>query len=72
MDFNVLNESYDESLFSIVPWMIDSMITVQSKRENRLKPKVVLDYNRDKSFIDVSDQMASYGSPLRKSLKWYR
>jgi len=42
------------------------------RRENKSKPDVVLDYNRGKSFIDLSDQMASYGSLLRKSLKWYR
>lgn len=48
------------------------MVTVHSRRENKLKPEVVLDYNRGKSFIDVSDQMAAYDPPLRKSLKWYR
>lgn len=25
-----------------------------------------------KSYIDRSDQMASYSSPLKRSLKWYR
>jgi len=49
----------------------DNMVMVP-RRENKSKPEVVLDYNRGKSFIDLSDQMASYGSPLRKSLKWYR
>jgi hypothetical protein len=49
----------------------DNMVIVPRKGENKLKPEVVLDYNRGKSFIDFSDQMASYGSPLRKSLKWY-
>lgn len=50
----------------------DNMVTIPRRNENKLKPEVVLDYNRGKSFIDLSDQMASYGSPLRKSLKWYR
>ncbi|XP_050065151.1 piggyBac transposable element-derived protein 1-like [Aphis gossypii] len=49
----------------------DNMVMVP-RRENKSKPEVVLDYNRGKSFIDLSDQMASYCSPLRKSLKWYR
>ncbi|KAL4104025.1 hypothetical protein QTP88_019338 [Uroleucon formosanum] len=35
------------------------------------KPKAV-DYNMGKSYIDCSDQMASYSSPLKRSLKWYR
>lgn len=51
----------------------DNMAIVLKKRgENKLKPEVVLDYNRGKFFIDLSDQVSSYGSPLRKSLKWYR
>lgn len=37
-----------------------------------MKPAVVMDYNKGKSFIDLTDQMAAYHSPLRRSLKWYR
>ena len=37
-----------------------------------LKPAVILDYNRVKGGIDLSDQMISYYSPARKSVKWYR
>ena len=36
------------------------------------KPKATMEYNEAKSSIDQSDQMSSYNSPLRKSLKWYR
>lgn len=36
------------------------------------KPEVVLDYNRGKGLVDVSDLMALYHSPLRQSMKWYR
>lgn len=36
------------------------------------KPLAVEDYNAGKSFIDRSDQMASYSSPLKRSIKWYR
>ncbi|XP_050507475.1 piggyBac transposable element-derived protein 4-like [Diabrotica virgifera virgifera] len=36
------------------------------------KPKAIIEYNKGKSSIDQSDQMTSYNSSLRKSLKWYR
>lgn len=36
------------------------------------KPLAVEDYNVGKSFIDRSDQMSSYSSPLKRSIKWYR
>lgn len=35
------------------------------------KPLVVVDYNADKTFIDISDQMASYSPFIRKTTKWY-
>lgn len=36
------------------------------------KPKCIVDYNDGKSSIDLSDQMATYGSALRRCTKWYR
>lgn len=36
------------------------------------KPQCVIDYNNAKKGVDYSDQMASYQSPLRKCLKWYK
>ena len=36
------------------------------------KPECVLDYNNAKKGVDVSDQMTSYYTALRKSLKWHR
>ncbi|CAG5058849.1 unnamed protein product [Parnassius apollo] len=36
------------------------------------KPRMVLAYNKVKSAVDMSDQMAAYSSPLRKSVKWYK
>nr|CAH7752331.1 unnamed protein product [Callosobruchus chinensis] len=36
------------------------------------KPVAVIEYNKAKSSIDLSDQMASYHSALRKTVKWYR
>nr|CAI5869071.1 unnamed protein product [Callosobruchus analis] len=43
-----------------------------SKGDAVQKPKCVLDYNKAKKGVDISDQMSSYFSVLRKSLKWYR
>lgn len=36
------------------------------------KPKIVIDYNGAKGAVDLSDQMAAYSTPLRKSIKWYK
>ncbi|XP_071056471.1 piggyBac transposable element-derived protein 4-like [Onthophagus taurus] len=37
-----------------------------------LKPKCIIDYNKGKKGVDLSDQMSSYYTALRKGLKWYR
>lgn len=42
------------------------------KGEDILKPICVIDYNSAKKGVDFSDQMSSYHTVLRKSLKWYR
>ena len=36
-----------------------------------LKPSSVLDYNAAKKGVDMSDQLTSYSSALRRSSKWY-
>ncbi|XP_046666339.1 piggyBac transposable element-derived protein 4-like [Homalodisca vitripennis] len=36
-----------------------------------LKPLVVFEYNKAKMGIDVSDQMSSYSTAIRKSMRWY-
>ena len=48
--------------------------TVEIQRRNATirKPVAIVDYNTGKSSIDVSDQMASYNTALRKTIKWYR
>jgi hypothetical protein len=48
------------------------MINVNQRRTVIEKPKVVADYNEEKSYIDLTDQIDSYHSCLRKSLNWYR
>ncbi|XP_025413673.1 piggyBac transposable element-derived protein 4-like [Sipha flava] len=42
----------------------NTMEEVMTKRI-KIKPKVVINYNRDKGYIDLSDQMGSYSSCLR-------
>lgn len=42
------------------------------KGEAIMKPQPVLDYNAAKKGVDFSDQMGSYHSCVRKSLKWYQ
>lgn len=36
------------------------------------KPEAILAYNKGKAGIDLSDQMGSYATTLRKGVKWYR
>ncbi|GBP54651.1 hypothetical protein EVAR_35913_1 [Eumeta japonica] len=33
---------------------------------------MILAYNKAKGAVDLSDQMTSYSSPLRKTVKWYK
>lgn len=47
-------------------------VNVQRRAGVVRKPKAIMEYNDAKSSIDQSDQMASYNTALRKSLKWYR
>lgn len=48
------------------------MIEVPGKAGARMKPKAIAEYNRAKSFIDLSDQMSSYSTSLRRSIKWFK
>nr|CAH7750053.1 unnamed protein product [Callosobruchus chinensis] len=41
------------------------------KREEIQKPQCIIDYNAGKARIDLSDQLAAYSSPIRKSVRWY-
>ena len=51
----------------------DKKVEVQAaNKRNVEKPEAVIDYNNCKAFIDLSDQMKSYSSALRKGVKWYR
>lgn len=50
----------------------DETVPVQRRNGIVNKPKAILDYNKGKAAIDLSDQLSSYSTPLRRSLKWYR
>lgn len=44
----------------------------RKSRKAKEKPLAILAYNKGKAGIDMSDQMASYATTLRKGVKWYR
>ncbi|CAK9832747.1 PiggyBac transposable element-derived protein 4 [Anthophora retusa] len=54
------------------PIMISTSDSIHSGRPPKQKPLAVLAYNNGKTGIDRSDQMVSYATTIRKSIKWYR
>lgn len=46
--------------------------TINKRGESITKPELILDYNKSKAFIDLSDQLKSYNHVLRRGVKWYR
>lgn len=48
------------------------MIEVQKRNVVKTKLLVVQEYNVGKSYIDRSDQMMSYSTLLKKTVKWYK
>ncbi|XP_014616305.1 PREDICTED: piggyBac transposable element-derived protein 4-like [Polistes canadensis] len=48
------------------------MVNVKSRSEDKLKPQIVVAYNRGKAAVNLSDQMNAYNNPLRRSMKWYK
>lgn len=60
---------------STVPEYDDALIPTGKRARDEdiaVKPKSVVDYNKIKKGVDVSDQMSSYYTALRKTKKWYR
>ncbi|XP_050479642.1 uncharacterized protein LOC126868351 [Bombus huntii] len=47
------------------------MVEVREENDACDKPMVVVDYNRGKCAVDLSDQMIVYSTPRRRTLKWY-
>lgn len=50
----------------------DEMVNIPKRGQEVLKPRIIVEYNKCKAFIDLSDQVKSYNTSLRRSLKWYR
>ncbi|XP_056632660.1 uncharacterized protein LOC130442516 [Diorhabda sublineata] len=48
------------------------MQDVVTRKGTVKKPSTILEYNKSKSFIDVSDQKTAYASTIQKGIKWYR
>jgi Transposase IS4 len=51
-----------------------NLVSVGKKNKHKeeiVKPAAVVFYNSVKQGIDISDQMSSYHSPIRKTVKWY-
>ncbi|XP_046404681.1 piggyBac transposable element-derived protein 4-like [Ischnura elegans] len=46
--------------------------TLVDVSESVRKPDTVISYNAAKKGVDISDQMSSYYTSLRKTIKWYR
>ncbi len=40
--------------------------------ERIMKPQVILDYNEGRQGTDLSDQLSTYHTCLRRSIKWYK
>lgn len=52
---------------------VGKIVKVSSGRNAEVdKPDVIVDYNKSKAFIDLSDQIKAYSTSLRKGIKWYR
>lgn len=51
---------------------VPTLEEIATRRCLTKKPSTILQYNAGKSYIDVSDQLASYGTSVRRGLKWYR
>lgn len=62
-----------EVLFLTTKHDIEMKLTGKKNRngEETKKPSAIIEYNAGKDGIDLSDQMGSYFSPLRKTIKWY-
>ncbi|XP_075232469.1 uncharacterized protein LOC142330886 [Lycorma delicatula] len=46
-----------------------NILVVTNRKTEVLKPAAVVDYNRRKSYVDLSDRLRSYSNPLRRSIK---
>jgi hypothetical protein len=50
----------------------DELVKITCGRKESEKPAAIIDYNKHKAYIDLSDQMKAYTTYLRRGVKWYR
>ena len=59
-------------VFMLTTKYVPEMVTQKRRAEEITKPRSIIEYNKHKAYIDISDQMKSYNSSLRRGVKWYR
>lgn len=60
-------------VFMISTRHTSEMVTFNDKRgREKTKPAAVIDYNKNKFGVDLSDQLMSYGAFGHRSVKWWR
>jgi len=60
-------------IFTITTGYQPQMVTIKNRRGIEIqKPKQIIEYNSNMSGIDRCDQMLSYYSSPRKTIKWYK
>ena len=50
----------------------EMVLTTNRHGQEKMKPNIIKDYNENMSGIDLSDQMMSYHSATRKTVRWYK
>ena len=58
-------------IFMISRKHLAEMVEFRKKNYVCDKPMVMVDYNRGKRTVDLSNQMIAYSTPHRRTLKWY-
>ena len=67
----VLKWKNKHDIFMISTKHSAEMVQVRKGNYVSEKPVVVVDYNKGKGIVDLSDQMSAYSTPHRRTLKWY-
>ncbi|XP_055918359.1 uncharacterized protein LOC129950443 [Eupeodes corollae] len=68
----VMAAVYDQSITDLNIPSTSRSRRINRREGNREKPLAIIEYNKGKSDIDLSDQMGSYDTTLRRGLKWCR
>nr|CAH7723771.1 unnamed protein product [Callosobruchus chinensis] len=68
----ILKWKYKRDVFMLSTKHAHEIVIVHKRTGDIEKPVAGIEYNKAKSSVDLSDQMASYDSALRKTVKWYR